>query len=154
MARLISPDLLDIGQWHGLYLIEIAIAMMAFAAVYLLPLTPQPRAKVIHWLDIVSYLFIAVGFGLTAMVLVLGRPYWWFEAPWLGIMLAAAVGRSRCAAMIELNRKSPLLDIRWLASREVLHFTGALLVFRIILSEQTTRRIRILPGPGTCRTTR
>ena len=23
--------------------------MMAFAAVYLLPLTPLPRAKVIHW---------------------------------------------------------------------------------------------------------
>ena len=97
LARLIAPDLLMIGQWHGLYVFEIAIALLAFAAVYLLPLTPQPRTKVIHWRDVVSYLLIAVGFGLTAMVLTLGRAYWWFEAPWLGIMLAiGARGRHRC----------------------------------------------------------
>jgi MFS family permease len=138
VARLISPSLLDIGGWHGLYVAEMAIAMMAFAGVYLLPLAPQPRAKVIHRLDVTSYLFIAIGFGCAAMVLVLGRPYWWFEAPWLGWMLACAVGCVTVAVLIELNRESPLLDIRWLASREVLHFTGALLVFRIVLSEQTT----------------
>ncbi|WP_246776895.1 MFS transporter [Microvirga sp. VF16] len=138
LARLISPDLLMIGQWHGLYVFEIAIAMMAFAAVYLLPLTPQPRAKVIHWRDVVSYLLIAVGFGLTAMVLTLGRVYWWFEAPWLGIMLAIGIAAITVAIVLELNRESPLLDIRWLASREVVHFTGALLIFRIVLSEQTS----------------
>jgi MFS family permease len=138
IARLISPALLDIGQWHGLYLMELAIALLAFATVYLLPLSPQPRAKVIHWLDIVSYIFIAVGFGLIAMVLVLGRVYWWVEAPWLGVMLAVAIASVTCAVVIELNRQSPLVDIRWLTSREVLHFTGALLVFRIVLSEQTS----------------
>jgi hypothetical protein len=138
VARLIAPGLLQIGQWHGLYLMEAAIALIAFAAVYLLPLTPQPRAKVIHWLDVVSYLFIAVGFGLTAVVLTMGRLYWWFEAPWLGVMLAAAIISVICAALIELNRENPFLDIRWLASREVLHFTEALLVFRIALSEQTS----------------
>ena len=37
LARLIAPDLLMIGQWHGLYVFEIAIALLAFAAVYLLP---------------------------------------------------------------------------------------------------------------------
>jgi hypothetical protein len=135
---LISPGLLDIGQWHGLYLMELAIALMAFATVYLLPLSPQPRAKVIHWLDIVSYIFIAVGFGLVAMTLVLGRVYWWTEAPWLGVMLAIAIVSVTCAIVIELNRQNPLLDVRWLTSREVLHFTGALLIFRIILSEQTS----------------
>ncbi|WP_229428861.1 MFS transporter [Microvirga pudoricolor] len=138
VARLISPSLLDIGGWHGLYTAEMAIAMMAFAGVYLLPLAPQPRAKVIHWLDLVSYLFIALGFGLTAMVLVLGRVYWWFEAPWLGAMLAAAFACLTVAVLIELNRDAPLLDIRWLTSRDVVHFTGALLVFRVVLSEQTT----------------
>jgi MFS family permease len=138
VARLIAPDLLQIGQWQGLYLFEIAIAMMAFAAVYMLPLAPQPRAKVIHCLDVVSYLFIAVGFGLIATVLTLGRAYWWLEAPWLGAMLAGGIIAVTCAAVIELNRESPLLDIRWLASREVLHFTAALLVFRIVLSEQTS----------------
>jgi MFS family permease len=138
VARLISPTLLDIGQWHGLHVLEIAIAMMAVAAVYLLPLSPQPRAKVIQPLDVVSYLFIAVGFGLAAMAMTVGRFYWWFEAPWLGLMLAGAVIAVTCAAVIELNRANPLLDIRWLASKEVLHFTGALLIFRIVLSEQTS----------------
>jgi MFS family permease len=138
VARLIAPDLLQIGQWQGLYLFEIAIAMMAFAAVYMLPLTSPPRAKVIHWLDVTSYLFIAVGFGLIAMVLTLGRLYWWLEAPWLGVMLAGGIIAVMGAAVLELNRASPLLDIRWLASREVLHFTAALLIFRIVLSEQTS----------------
>jgi hypothetical protein len=104
----------------------------------MLPLTSPPRAKVIHWLDVTSYLFIAVGFGLIAMVLTLGRLYWWLEAPWLGVMLAGGIIAVMCAAVIELNRASPLLDIRWLASREVLHFTAVLLVFRIVLSEQTS----------------
>ncbi|MBS3647213.1 MFS transporter [Pseudaminobacter sp. 19-2017] len=138
VARLISPTLLDIDLWHGLHVMEIAIAMMAFAAVYLLPLAPQPRAKVIQPLDVVSYLFIAIGFGLTAMVMTVGRFYWWFEAPWLGLMLFGAIIAVTCAAVIELNRANPLLDIRWLASREVLHFTAALLIFRIVLSEQTS----------------
>jgi MFS family permease len=137
LARLISPDLLMLGDWHGLYLFEIALAMMAFAAVYLLPLTPPPRAKVIHWLDVVSYLFLAVGFGLIAMVFALGRAYWWFEAPWLGVMLAVGIGSLTCAIVIELNRETPFLDIRWLASKEILHLAGTLLVFRVLMSEQT-----------------
>ncbi|WP_414475871.1 MFS transporter [Microvirga sp. M2] len=138
VARLISPTLLDIGGWHGLHVMEISIAMIAFAAVYLVPLAPQPRAKVIQPLDVVSYLFIAVGFGLAAMAMTVGRFYWWFEAPWLGLMLAGAIVAVTCAAVIELNRANPLLDIRWLASKEILHFTGALLIFRIVLSEQTS----------------
>jgi MFS family permease len=137
LARLISPDLLMVGDWHGLYLFEIALAMMAFAAVYLLPLTPPPRAKVIHWLDVVSYLFIAVGFGLIAMVFALGRVYWWFEAPWLGVMLAVGLASLTCAIVIELNRENPFLDIRWLTSKEILHLAGILLIFRLLMSEQT-----------------
>lgn len=137
LARLISPDLLAVGDWHGLYLFEIALAMMAFAAVYLLPLTPPPRAKVIHWLDVVSYLFIAIGLGLTAMVFALGRVYWWFEAPWLGIMLAAGIASLTCAILIELNREAPFLDIRWLTSKEILYLAGTLLIFRLLMSEQT-----------------
>jgi len=138
LARLISPDLLMMGDWHGLYLFEIALAMMCFAAVYLLPLTPPPRAKVIHWLDVVSYLFIAAGFGLIAMVFSLGRVYWWFEAPWLGVMLALGIASLTCAVVIELNRETPFLDIRWLTSKEIVHLAGMLFIFRLVLSEQTS----------------
>lgn len=138
VARLIAPNLLQIGQWHGLYLMEAALAMMAFAGVYLLPLTAPPRAKVIHWLDVVSYLFLAFGFGLMAVAFTVGRFYWWFAVPWLGVMFACAIVALTCAAIIELNRESPFLDIRWLASKEILHFAGVLLLFRFALSEQTS----------------
>jgi len=139
VARLISPTLFDIEGWHNVTTLEVALALVAFCLVYLLPLgQPQPRARVIERLDVISYFLIAIGFGATAVVLVLGRLYWWFEAPWIGVTLALAVVCVAMAAVIELNRENPLLDIRWLASPAVLHFTGALLIFRMVLSEQTT----------------
>lgn len=138
LARLISPTLLEFGQWHQLTVLELGMALVAFCAVYLLPLTPQPRAKVISLLDVISYLLIAVGFGCTAVALVLGRIYWWFEAPWIGELITVAIAAIITAVIIELHRREPLIDVRWLLSPAVLHFTGALLVFRIVLSEQTT----------------
>lgn len=138
LARLLSPTLLEFGQWQGLYMFEISLAFIAFATIYLLPLTPVPRAKVIEKLDIVSYLLIAIGFGCTAVVLVTGRLYWWAEVPWLGILLAIAVITVTTAVVIELNREKPLLDIRWIASREMLHLAGTILLFRLIVSEQST----------------
>lgn len=138
LARLLSPTLLDIGQWQGLYMFEIALAFIAFGVIYILPLTPMPRAKVIEKLDIVSYLLIAIGFGCTAVVLVTGRLYWWREAPWLGVLLAIAVVTVIAAVVIELNREKPLLDIRWIASKEIVHFAGTILLFRLAVSEQSS----------------
>lgn len=137
LARIISPGLFDIGQWHGMYVLEIGLTAMSLGAVYLLPLTPVPHAKVLHRLDFVSYPLVAIGFGLLAVVLVLGRGYWWFEAPWIGACLAVAVVAIAAAAAIELHREQPLIDLRWLGSPEMLHLTAVLLVFRIVLSEQT-----------------
>ncbi|WP_414474215.1 MFS transporter [Microvirga sp. M2] len=138
IARLVAPGLLEIGQWHGLYLLEAGLAMMAFAGVYTLPLTAPPRAKVLHWLDFVSYIFLALGFGLAAMGLTVGRFYWWVEVPWLGVMFACAIAALTIAVLIELNRESPFLDIRWLTSKQTLHLAGVLLLFRFALSEQTS----------------
>ena len=147
-ARLISPPLLDLGQWHAIYRVELGCALIALVAVYLLPLTSPPRAKVIGWLDLVSYLFIAVGFGSLAVALIVGRLYWWFEAPWIGMLLAIGVVCLTAATMIELNRASPLIDIRWLASAPVLHFSGALLLLRVLLSEQSAGAIPFLAQLG------
>ena len=138
VARLISPQLLQLGQLHGLYLMETALALMSFSAVYLLPLTQQPRAKVIEALDVVSFLLIATGFGMIAAVLALGRVYWWTQTPFLGVLLALGIASVTVAAVIELNRENPLVDVRWLASRQIVHLTAALLIFRIVLSEHAT----------------
>jgi MFS family permease len=139
IARLISPYLFDLQGAHSILLLELGLAAVAFCFVYLLPLSqPQPRAKVIEKLDIISYLLIAAGMGCIAVVLVLGRLYWWFETPWVGVTLAFGLASLTLAVSIELNRKNPLLDIRWLVSPPILHFAAVLLLFRILLSEQTS----------------
>ena len=138
LTRLVSPHLLEIGGWHGLTAMECALAMIGFGLIYLIPLGPVTMPMKIEALDLVSFAFIAVGFGAAAVALTLGSIYWWFEAPWIGVLLAVAVGTLAVAAAIELNRERPLIDIRWVTSREVLHFAGALLLFRLVLSEQTS----------------
>jgi MFS family permease len=148
LARLLSPALLDLGQWHGLYMMEMGLALIALPVVYLLPLTPIVHAKVLHRLDFVSYPLIALSFGLLAVALVLGRYYWWFEAAWIGWCLAASILALGLAAAIEASRETPLMNVRWLMSREVLHLTAVLLVFRIVLSEQTSGAIGLFQTLG------
>ncbi|WP_426123305.1 MFS transporter [Pararhizobium sp. PWRC1-1] len=138
IARIISPPLMDLGGWHALYTFEMGLALMALPVVYLLPLTPPPRANVIQKMDILSYLLLATGFGCLAVFLTLGRLYWWFEVPWLGMLLAGSIAALTLMVVLELPRKMPLIDLRWVFSRENMHMAGILLLFRVVSSEQTT----------------
>ncbi len=148
VTGLISPYLLDIGGYHALYLVEMGLAMVSLGLVYVLPLTSPPRAKVISSLDVVSYVFLAVALGCFAVVLTVGRLYWWTAVDWLAWMIIAGIGASAIFAAIELNRKNHLVDIRWLTSREIMHFTGALMVSRLVLSEQTSGAVNFLRNAG------
>jgi len=148
VTGLISPYLLDIGGYHTLYLVEMGLAMVSLGLVYVLPLTSPPRAKVISSLDVVSYIFLAVALGCFAVVLTVGRLYWWTAVDWLAWMIIAGFAASAIFAAIELNRKNHLVDIRWLTSREILHFTGALMVSRLVLSEQTSGAVNFLRNAG------
>jgi MFS family permease len=148
LARLISPALFDLGEWQAFYALEMGLALMALATVYMLPLTPMEHAKVLHKLDFITYPLIAVGFGLLAVVLVLGRLYWWFEAPWIGVCLAIAAVAIALAAAIEIHREEPLINLRWLTSPEILHMAAVLLVFRIVLSEQTAGAFGLFQSIG------
>ncbi len=138
ITRLISPTLIEYGQWHALYTLEMALALIALPIIYLLPLTPVPHAKVIQRMDILSYLLVAVAFGCLAVVLTMGRLYWWFEAPWLGVLLVVSIATLTTAVLIELYRPVPLIDVRWIASKEIVHFAAVLLIFRLVASEQST----------------
>ncbi|NLS03041.1 MFS transporter [Rhizobium sp. P32RR-XVIII] len=137
IARIISPQLLQLGGYEALYTFEMGLALIALPVIYLLPLTPPPRAKVIQRLDILSYLLLAVGFGCLAVVLTLGRLYWWFEAEWLGAVLAVAVGSLALMFAIELPRKNPMIDLRWLFSGPNMRIAGLLLLFRFVAAEQS-----------------
>ncbi|WP_420851173.1 MFS transporter [Rhizobium quercicola] len=138
LARIISPALMEYGGWRALYTFEVALALIALPFIYLLPVTAPPRAKVIQTLDIFSYLILAGGFGCLAILLSLGRFYWWFEAPWLGVLLACSIGLLSVFVAIEINRSQPMLDLRWIFSWPNIHMAGVLILFRTVSSEQTT----------------
>ncbi|NLR95558.1 MFS transporter [Rhizobium sp. P38BS-XIX] len=138
ITRLVSPSLLDYGEWRGLYTLEMALALLVMPIIYLLPLTPPPRVKVIVLGDIFSYLLVAIGFGCLAVVLSVGRLYWWLEVPWLGVVLAIAIASLTVAIVVEVRRSTPLIDVRWLLRPEILHLTAILLIFRLIAAEQTS----------------
>ncbi|MDF1631820.1 MFS transporter [Mycoplana sp. MJR14] len=137
LTRIMFPTLFEIGGVHGLYLFELGLAMASLCAIYLLPLTSPPLIRAIERLDFVSYPLMAVGLGAMAIVLSTGRLYWWFEAPWLGELLVLSIVCLTLAIVIDLNRARPFIDVRWLLSPAMLHFTAVLLLFRLLLTEQT-----------------
>jgi MFS family permease len=141
IARIISPSLMEIDGWRSLYTMELGVALIALPAIYLLPLTAPPRAKILERVDVLSYLFLATGLGCLAFFFSLGRFYWWLEASWLGLLLAAAVVCLTCMAFIELHRKNPMIDLRWIFSRQNLHIAAVLIIFRAVTSEQSTTAV-------------
>jgi MFS family permease len=148
IARMISPTLLQIDGWHALYTLEVGLALISMAVIFALPVTPPPRARVIERMDILSYLLMAVGIGCLAVFLTLGRLYWWFEAWWLGALLAAAIAFISMTALIESHRENPMLDFRWIFSRSNLHMAAVLLVFRAVSSEQSSTAVSFFQQIG------
>lgn len=138
LAGLTAPFLLEHGGWHGLYMCEIGLALISLALIFKLPLLSGERVKVINKVDLTSFSFLFIGMGAVATALTVGRVYWWTEKPWLGVMLVAGVAALMVMVLIELHRDNPMIEIRWLTSAEIIHFTGALLIFRILLSEQSS----------------
>ncbi|HEY0275488.1 MAG TPA: MFS transporter [Paenirhodobacter sp.] len=138
LARVMSPWLIGDGGLMRVHLATLGTAIISLASVVMLQLRPVPHMKVIHPLDLLSFALIAFGFTAMITAFVMGPIYWWRDAGWLGALLAAGVGALAGAVALELRRSAPLLDIRWLLSPAMVHLTGALLIFRIILSEQST----------------
>lgn len=148
LTGIVSPSLLEAGDYHGVYVAEVGLALLSLGLIYLLPLASPPRAKVISFLDVVSYLFLAVALGSLAVVLTVGRSYWWTAVDWLGWLTVLGIMSGAVFAAIELNRTNHLVDIRWLTSREILHFAGVLIVFRMAFSEQVSGAVNFLRSVG------
>ncbi|MTH78045.1 MFS transporter [Paracoccus aestuariivivens] len=148
LARVISPALMGDAGWNALHLMGLGLAAFSLALVYLLPLKSPPRIKVIAPLDLVSWVLISIGFGGLIIGCVMGPIHWWTETVWLGWLLALSIAALTVAVAIELNRASPLVDIRWLLSPSMLHLTVTLLLFRLILSEQSAGAPRMFQVLG------
>ncbi|WP_175868566.1 MFS transporter [Bartonella gabonensis] len=137
LSRLISPDLLENNGFSSLSALEMGLVLISLVCIYTLPLTPVVRSKVIQKLDWISYGLIALGLGLNAVIMSVGILYWWYEAPWIGWGLALAIFSLALAIMIELNREKPLIDLRWIFSKEMIQSVFILLIFHVFLLERS-----------------
>lgn len=148
IAWLISPALLDMGEWHRLYVFEAGLALCCLAAVVALKLPPGVQIKAFEPLDFLTFVLLAPALGLFAAVLTQGRVQWWNTQTWIGYALIAAIVLLTVAVMIEHQRKNPLLQTRWLASLETIRFALGALMLRFILSEQTYGAVGLLQNLG------
>ncbi len=148
LARLVPLELLAADHWHGLSLIELGTALTVAAAILAVPLPPSERAPAFEPLDFVTIGLMVPGFLLVCIVLGEGRLLWWGDRTWLGWSLAAAVPLIAAAIAIEHNRARPLLQTKWLGSRDILRFIAVALLVRLALAEQTYGSVGFLTSGG------
>ncbi|MCD5975154.1 MFS transporter [Pseudomonas syringae] len=144
MARLVSEDLLQIAEWRGLYLFELGMALLSLGCVLLLKLPPGDRFKAFEKLDFLTFGLLSTGFALLCAVLSLGRIEWWLEKTWIGLASAASIALICAGLAIEHNRKNPLLITRWLGSGAIWRLGLAVILFRVVLSEQSIGAVGFL----------
>lgn len=135
LARLFSSELLELGEWRGLYFFELGMVLLALGCVLMLKLPPGDRVRAFERLDFLTFALFAPGVALLSAVLALGRTVWWLEAPWLGYSLAGAIVLIAAALTVEHNRAAPLLNTRWLGTGVMLRLALSVLLIRVVLSE-------------------
>jgi MFS family permease len=136
LSRIVSQDLLELGLWHGLYLLDVALALLTLAAINAVKLKPLPREDALSRGDFISFPLWAAGVALLCVVITQGPQHWWRDSAWLGVALAAAIACLGLFAAVELNRERPMLNLRWIASPYVLRLVATVIVFRLVISEQ------------------
>ncbi|MCX2900331.1 MFS transporter [Pseudomonas mandelii] len=138
LARLFSEDLLQIAEWRGLYLFELGMALLSLGCVFLLKLPPGDRFKTFEKLDFLTFAILASGVALLCAVLSLGRIDWWLEARWIGVASAGSIALICAGLAIEHNRSNPMLMTRWLGSGVMIRLALAVVLIRMVTSEQST----------------
>jgi len=144
LARILSPHLLEWGDWHNLYWLELGLALATLAAVMSLPLPPSEREKAFEPADFLTFGLLAPGLWLLIAVLSEGRIEWWTDQPWIGWALAASIALIAAAVIVEHNRANPLINTRWLGSREIVRLMIVAASVRILLSEQAFGSVGLL----------
>lgn len=148
LARLIPVELLAANGWHGLHLIELAVALGILALLLAFPLPPGERTKAFEALDLVTISLIVPAMFLLCGVLGVARVAWWTDTPWLGWALAAAVPLFALATLVESHRAHPLLQLGWLTGADILRFGAVALLVRLALAEQTYGSVGLLTSGG------
>jgi len=137
LAWILSPSLLNHGEWHNLYLFEAGLALMSFAAVVLLKLPAGVHIKAFERRDFLTMALLIPGVGLLVAVLVQGTTRWWFNAPELAWMLIGAIALLFTGLYLEHHRPNPLLHTRWFAQSATIRFVIGAIVLRFLTTEQS-----------------
>ena len=147
LARVVSPFLLYEGNVQNLFVFELGLTLACLGCVALLRLPPSERIAAFELLDFITFGLFATGMALLTAVLVQGRIVWW-STPWLGWALAAATLLIAAALLVEHNRANPLLNTRWIGTRDVLRFAAVAASMRILLSEQNFGALGLFTAVG------
>lgn len=148
LARALSPGLLVSGDWHMLYWCELGLTLASLAAIMSLPLPPSERTKSFEKGDFLTFALLAPGLWLLIAVLTEGRIEWWTERAWMGWGLAASLVLVGTALLIETRRANPLINVRWLGTREMMRLILVAIAVRILLSEQAFGSVGLLTALG------
>jgi len=148
LARIVPVEVLAADHWLGLHLMEVGVALTVLAVTDAVPLPPSERSKQFEPLDIATIALVIPAMLLLCGVISEGRLYWWTDAPWLGWALAAALPLFAVAFLIEHNRARPLLQTRWIGTRDIVRFAAVALLVRLALAEQTYNAVGLLTFGG------
>ena len=147
-AYLFSTRLLELAEWRGLYIFELGLTIVTLGAVLWLKLPPGDRFKAFRPTDFLTFSLFAPGVALLCAALTFGRVLWWTEQPWIGVALAASIFLIVAAIAVEHNRKNPLLNLRWLTNGMIARVFLALMLVRVVLSEQSIGAVGFLRMVG------
>ena len=147
-VRLFSNPLLELSEWRGFHVFELGLALLSLAAVFVLRLPPSERRKVFQPLDFLTFALFAPGVALLAAALGLGRIVWWTEAAWIGWALVGAIVLLTLALLIEVNRETPLINLRWITGPDVIRLALVIVLVRVVLSEQTAGAVGLMTQLG------
>lgn len=148
IARLVPVDLLSLGGWQSLALIELAIALIAFTIIHVCPLPPTEQSPAFEPLDALTYPLVLGANLLLCLTLSEGRLLWWADTPWLGWTLAACIPLYAIALIIEGSRRNPLLHLEWYGTATILRFAAVAVIMRLALSEQSYGAVGLLSTAG------
>jgi len=144
LARILSPHLLEWGDWHNLYWMELGFALASLSAVLALPLPPAERQKAFEPADFLTFSLLAPGLWLLVAALSEGRIEWWTDRAWIGWSLAASVALITAGLLVEHYRTNPLINTRWLGSRQMARLIFVAASVRVLLSEQAFGSVGLL----------
>jgi MFS family permease len=147
-VRIFSSHLVELSEWRGFHVFELGLSLMSLAAVFALRMPPSERLKVFDKLDFVTFALFAPGIALLCAVLGLGRIVWWTEAAWIGWALVGSIVLLTAALIIEFNRTTPLINLKWMAGPDIVRLALIIVGIRIVLSEQTSGAVGLMTQMG------